>query len=105
MPSAASAASFADRNAGTGKPVTVAGIALATLVAIVLNQILAANQLFYKVINDRTIMVIPDNAHSFVGRQAELTTLRAAISRMERDGTMRPSTTVPALLIARAPQQ
>jgi general secretion pathway protein D len=27
-----------------------------------LNQILAANQLFYKVINDRTIMVIPDNA-------------------------------------------
>jgi Flp pilus assembly secretin CpaC len=27
-----------------------------------LNQILAANQLFYKVINERTIMVIPDNA-------------------------------------------
>jgi general secretion pathway protein D len=27
-----------------------------------LNQILAANQLFYKVINDRTVMVIPDNA-------------------------------------------
>jgi type II secretory pathway component GspD/PulD (secretin) len=27
-----------------------------------LNQILAANQLFYKIINDRTIMVIPDNA-------------------------------------------
>ena len=27
-----------------------------------LNQILAANQLFYKVVNERTIMVIPDNA-------------------------------------------
>ena len=27
-----------------------------------LNQILAANQLFYKIINERTIMVIPDNA-------------------------------------------
>ena len=27
-----------------------------------LNQILSANQLFYKVINERTIMVIPDNA-------------------------------------------
>lgn len=27
-----------------------------------LNQILAANQFFYKVINERTIMVIPDNA-------------------------------------------
>src|SRR5688572_32960078 len=27
-----------------------------------LNQILAANQLFFKVINERTIMVIPDNA-------------------------------------------
>ena len=27
-----------------------------------LNQMLAANQLFYKVINERTIMVIPDNA-------------------------------------------
>jgi general secretion pathway protein D len=27
-----------------------------------LNQILAANQLFYKVINERTIMVVPDNA-------------------------------------------
>jgi type II secretory pathway component GspD/PulD (secretin) len=27
-----------------------------------LNQILAGNQLFYKVINERTIMVIPDNA-------------------------------------------
>ena len=27
-----------------------------------LNQVLAANQLFYKVINERTIMVIPDNA-------------------------------------------
>ena len=27
-----------------------------------LNQILSANQLFYKVVNERTIMVIPDNA-------------------------------------------